>query len=121
MDKISSSAVNIAVPFESLVESISHFSLHEKLKILRVIDDHVIVPEPFRAQLDLRPVEIRGAVISKNFGLKDNLRPDWCIKLRGYKNEYRIGIGSYRVRYEIHNDISTVFLLHCKHRRDVYG
>ncbi len=43
-----------------------------------------------------------------------------CVKLKGRENEYRIRIGDYRVRYEVHDDEATVLLLYCKHRKDVY-
>jgi mRNA interferase RelE/StbE len=52
--------------------------------------------------------------------LKENPRPRGCIKLKGYKNEYRIRVGDYRVRYEVRDQESIVVLLRCKHRKDVY-
>jgi mRNA interferase RelE/StbE len=47
-------------------------------------------------------------------------RPQGCVKLRGYENEYRVRIGNYRLRYEIRERESVILLLHCKHRKDVY-
>ncbi|MFM5891345.1 MAG: type II toxin-antitoxin system RelE family toxin [Dolichospermum sp.] len=38
----------------------------------------------------------------------------------GFKNEYRIRVGDYRVRYEIDDKNLTVIILHCSHRKDVY-
>jgi mRNA interferase RelE/StbE len=40
--------------------------------------------------------------------------------MKGADNQYRIRIGDYRVRYEINDEDSIVFLLQCKHRKDVY-
>ncbi|MFM6203208.1 MAG: type II toxin-antitoxin system RelE family toxin, partial [Dolichospermum sp.] len=34
----------------------------------------------------------------------------------GFKNEYRIRVGDYRVRYEIDDKNLTVIILHCSHR-----
>ncbi len=71
-------------------------------------------------QLDSLPEGVRDRIIKRVVALKENLRPRRCVKLKGYENEYRIRVGSYRVRYEIHDQESIVLLLHCKHRKDVY-
>ncbi len=80
----------------------------------------VIIPKPVEKQLDMLPAEIRDVIITKVIELKDNPRPHGCVKLKGYQQEYRIRIGSYRVRYEIDDETSTVALLHCMHRKDIY-
>ncbi|MFH0775874.1 MAG: type II toxin-antitoxin system RelE/ParE family toxin [bacterium] len=80
----------------------------------------VIVPKPVQNQLDDLPDEVYERVIERIVKLKDNPRPWGCVKLKNYKNEYRIRIGDYRIRYEIHNKESVVLLLHCKHRKDIY-
>ena len=80
----------------------------------------VIIPKPVEKQLDMLPAEIRDVIITKVIELKDNPRPHGCVKLKGYQQEYRIRIGSYRVRYEIDDETSTVALLHCMRRKDIY-
>lgn len=80
----------------------------------------VIVPKPVQNQLDDLPDEVYERVIERIIKLKDNPRPWGCVKLKNYKNEYRIRIGDYRIRYKIHNKESVVLLLHCKHRKDIY-
>ena len=70
--------------------------------------------------MDDLPHDIFKQTIAKLEGLKKNPRPHRCIKLRGYKNEYRIRIGNYRIRYEILDEGKKVLLLHCKHRKDIY-
>jgi len=80
----------------------------------------VIVPKPVQKQLDSLPEGVRDRIIKRVVALKENPRPRRCVKLKGYENEYRIRVGSYRVRYEIHDQESIVLLLHCKHRKDVY-
>ncbi|MEL6247013.1 MAG: type II toxin-antitoxin system RelE/ParE family toxin [Cyanobacteria bacterium J06648_16] len=52
--------------------------------------------------------------------LGDNPRPADATKLKGTENEYRIRVGSYRVRYEIFDEAVVVKLLRCAHSRDVY-
>ena len=80
----------------------------------------VIIPKPVQKQLDMLPPEIRDVIITKVIELKDNPRPHGCVKLKGYQQEYRIRIGSYRVSYEIDDETSTVALLHCMHGKDIY-
>jgi len=80
----------------------------------------VVVPRPVQKQLDDLPENVRRQAISRILTLKDNPRPPGCVKLKGLENEFRIRIGDYRLRYEIHDTESVVLLLHCKHRRDIY-
>ena len=80
----------------------------------------VIIPKPVQKQLDSLPGSVRRRVVRRILVLKENPRPRGCVKLRGYENEYRLRVGDYRVRYEIHDEESIVLLVHCGHRRDVY-
>jgi len=80
----------------------------------------VIIPKPVQKQLDDLPDDVFKRVIEKLDILKENPRPHGCIKLRGFKNEYRIRIGDYRIRYEVIDKEKIVLLLHCKHRREIY-
>jgi len=41
-------------------------------------------------------------------------------KLEGEDNKYRVRVGSYRIIYEIHDDVLVVLVLRIGHRRDVY-
>ena len=52
--------------------------------------------------------------------LADNPRPAGCKKLKGYKDQWRIRIGDYRVIYIIDNPSKTVTVTHVAHRREVY-
>ena len=80
----------------------------------------VIIPKPVQKQLDSLLGSVRRRVVRRILVLKENPRPRGCVKLRGYENEYRLRVGDYRVRYEIHDEESIVLLVHCGHRRDVY-
>ncbi|HEY9872997.1 MAG TPA: type II toxin-antitoxin system RelE/ParE family toxin [Candidatus Obscuribacterales bacterium] len=80
----------------------------------------VIIPKPVQKQLDSLPDDIRNRIIEKIVLLAEEPRPQGVVKLKGYENEYRIRIGDYRVRYEIHDQDFVVLLLHCRHRKDVY-
>jgi mRNA interferase RelE/StbE len=79
----------------------------------------VIIPKPVQKQLDNLP-DIRKRVIEKIQLLVEEPRPHGVKKLKGFENEYRLRFGDYRIRYEINDKTSTVVILDCKHRRDIY-
>jgi mRNA interferase RelE/StbE len=80
----------------------------------------VIVPKPVQKQLNNLPNSIFLRIIDKIKLLENTPRPQDSVKLKGYKNQYRIRIGDYRVRYEVDDDKLVVILLRCKHRKDAY-
>ncbi|NJO93905.1 MAG: type II toxin-antitoxin system RelE/ParE family toxin [Hydrococcus sp. RM1_1_31] len=80
----------------------------------------VIVPKPVQKQLDNLPGSVFPRVIEKIKLLENLPRPQGAVQLKGYKNQYRIRIGNYRVRYEIYDEKLVVILLLCKHRKDAY-
>jgi mRNA interferase RelE/StbE len=80
----------------------------------------VIIPRSVQKQLDDLPDSVYRRMIERIVALKEDPRPRGCVKLKGYENEYRIRVGDYRVRYEVHDRESVVLLLHCGHRRDIY-
>jgi len=43
-----------------------------------------------------------------------------CKKLKGYKDQWRVRIGDYRVVYTIDSAIKTVTVTHVAQRREVY-
>ena len=47
-------------------------------------------------------------------------RPSGCIKLSGYRNQWRIRIGDYRAIYIIDDSHGHVSVTRVAHRRDVY-
>lgn len=60
--------------------------------------------------------KIKKAILS----LENDPRPAGYIKLTGGNNIYRIRVGVYRIVYEIHDDIVTVFVFDIDHRKQVY-
>ena len=52
------------------------------------------------------------------YKLADNPRPDGCKKM--VFDAYRIRVGSYRIVYEIQDNIVTVGIIAVGHRREVY-
>ena len=80
----------------------------------------IVVPKSVQKQLDALPDNVYSRVIKKIIDLKEAPRPRGCVKLKGYKSEYRIRVGDYRVRYGIRDKELVVLLLYCGHRRDIY-
>lgn len=80
----------------------------------------VLIPKPVQKQLDKLPEDARDRVLKRILGLKEDSRPHGCVKLKGHENEYRIRVGDYRIRYEVHDRKCIILLLHLKHRKDAY-
>ena len=63
---------------------------------------------------------IKRRIISIVDKLIENRRPEGVRKLHGYKNLYRIRVGSYRVVYEIDDEARLIRVTRVRHRREVY-
>lgn len=80
----------------------------------------IITPKNVQKQLDALPSDIYDRIDAKIQQLAENPRPDGVVKMKDGDNEYRIRVGDYRVLYEINDKDVIIFLLQCKHRRDIY-
>lgn len=67
-------------------------------------------------KFDKRAISILKTAI---FNLSINPRPFGYKKLKG-EDAYRIRVGSYRVIYEINDDIITVIVVSVGHRKNIY-
>jgi mRNA interferase RelE/StbE len=56
----------------------------------------------------------------KVLALAGNPRPAGCKKLRGYKDQWRIRVGDWRVLYIIDDDAKLISVTRIAHRREVY-
>ena len=52
--------------------------------------------------------------------LADNPRPAGCKKLKGYKDQWRVRVGDWRVVYIIDDAAKLVSVTRIAHRREVY-
>ncbi len=56
----------------------------------------------------------------KIMALADNPRPAGCKKLKGYKDQWRVRIGEWRVVYIIDDAAKVVNVMRVAHRREAY-
>ncbi|MEO0844297.1 MAG: type II toxin-antitoxin system RelE/ParE family toxin [Cyanobacteria bacterium J06633_8] len=70
-------------------------------------------------QLKKLPKEEQTRIRAKIDELANNPRPDGVVKLTNSES-YRIRAGSYRVLYDIFDDILLISVVKVSHRKDVY-
>lgn len=80
----------------------------------------ILISKSVRKQLDKLSNNIRLRALAKIRLLAEVPRPDGVKKLKGYSSQYRLRVGSYRIRYDIDDEQRIIKILQCKHRRDVY-
>jgi mRNA interferase RelE/StbE len=73
-----------------------------------------------RKELESLPDTALARVIQKIESLHRDPRPAGCKKLRGYKDQWRIRIGDWRVVYIIDDTVKLVSVTRIAHRREVY-
>ena len=73
-----------------------------------------------RKELEALPNSVLVRVILKIESLGDTPRPTGCKKLKGYKDQWRIRIGDWRVLYLIDDAMKLVSVTRIAHRREVY-
>ena len=56
----------------------------------------------------------------KILALAESPRPAGCKKLKGYKDQWRVRVGDWRVVYIINDATKFVSVTRIAHRRDVY-
>lgn len=71
-------------------------------------------------QLKKLPIKVRTRIQTKIDDLADNPRPNGVVKLEDSDNGYRIRVGSYRVIYDIFDDVLLVSVVKVGHRKEVY-
>jgi mRNA interferase RelE/StbE len=81
----------------------------------------VEVKPPARKELEELPDNVLARVVHKLESLADNPRPAGCKKLKGYKDQWRVRVGDWRVVYVIDDTAKLVTVTRIAHRREVYG
>jgi len=73
-----------------------------------------------RKELEALPDNLLARVIRKLEALGLNPRPAGCKKLKGYKDQWRIRVGDWRVVYIIDDTAKVVSVTRIAHRSQVY-
>ena len=76
------------------------------------------IKQSAQKELDALDDTLFTRIDRKILALADVPRPVGCKKLKGYKDQWRIRIGDYRVIYVIDNPTKTVTVTHVAHRRE---
>ena len=80
----------------------------------------VIVVNTVEKQLDELPENMKLRVLETIAELAETPRPSGVKKLKCEKDEYRLRIGDYRLRYKIKDKELLILVIQFKHRREVY-
>ena len=80
----------------------------------------VEVKPPARKELEALPDKVLARVVRKMDSLRDTPRPAGCKKLKGYKDQWRVRVGDWRVVYIIDDAAKLVSVTRIGHRREVY-
>lgn len=71
-------------------------------------------------ELDALDNAVFARIDRKILALADNPRPPGCKKLTGYKDQWRVRVGDWRVIYLIDDEANLVTITRVAHRREVY-
>ena len=83
-------------------------------------DYSVEVKPPARKELEALPANVLARVVRKMDSLRDTPRPAGCRKLKGYKDQWRVRVGDWRVVYIIDDAATLISITRIAHRREVY-
>ena len=73
-----------------------------------------------RKELRKLPAQVIHHVVKKVESLASDPRPSGVRKLVGSEQLYRVRVGSYRIIYEIRDDVLIIVIVRVAHRKDVY-
>jgi len=78
------------------------------------------IKQSAQKELDSLDDAVFKRVDRKILALADNPRPPGCKKLRGYRDQWRIRVGDWRIVYFIDDAARLVTITRVAHRREVY-
>jgi mRNA interferase RelE/StbE len=78
------------------------------------------IKQSAQRELDALDDTVFTRIDRKILALADNPRPPGCRKLRGYRDQWRIRVGDWRVLYLIDDGAKLVTITRVAHRREVY-
>jgi mRNA interferase RelE/StbE len=80
----------------------------------------VVIKSSAQKELDTLDDPVFSRIDRRILALAENPRPAGCKKLKGYKDQWRIRIGDWRVVYVIDDSAERVSITRVAHRREVY-
>jgi mRNA interferase RelE/StbE len=81
---------------------------------------HLEIKKSAQKELDALDDALFDRVDRKILSLAENPRPTGCKKLRGFRDQWRLRVGEWRVVYIIDDAIKRVIITRVQHRREVY-
>jgi mRNA interferase RelE/StbE len=78
------------------------------------------IKQSAQKELDALNEALFSRIDRKILALADNPRPAGCKKLKGYKDQWRIRSGDWRVLYIIDDAAMLISITRIAHRREVY-
>ncbi len=78
------------------------------------------VKQSAQKELDALDDTLFTRIDRKILALAGNPRPAGCKKLKGYKDQWRVRVGDWRVLYIINDAAKLVNITRIAHRREVY-
>jgi mRNA interferase RelE/StbE len=85
-----------------------------------VVEYSIEIGQSAQKELDALDDALFNRVDRKILVLADNPRPPGCKKLKGYKDQWRVRVGDWRIVYIIDDTAKLVRVARIAHRREVY-
>jgi mRNA interferase RelE/StbE len=85
-----------------------------------VADYSVVIKSSVQKELDALDDAVFRRIDRKILALAEDPRPAGCKKLKGYRDQWRIKIGDWRVVYLVDDLAKRVSVTRVAHRREVY-
>lgn len=80
----------------------------------------LVIKHSAQKELDSLDDSVFARIDRKILALADDPRPPGCKKLRGYKDQWRIRVGDWRIVYITDDEEKLVTITRVAHRREVY-
>jgi mRNA interferase RelE/StbE len=85
------------------------------------VAEYFIAIKPSAAkELDALSAGVLNRVVNRIDSLASSPRPAGCKKLKGYKDQWRIRVGDWRIVYIVDDAAKIVRITRIGHRSDVY-
>jgi mRNA interferase RelE/StbE len=85
------------------------------------VNDYIVEVKPSaQKELEALPDSVLRRAVRKIEYLSQTPRPQGCKKLKGYKDQWRLRVGDWRVVYIIDDEAKLVSVTRIAHRRQAY-